>query len=352
LRDAQLDLSCIQTLVLKMDLAIRPADLERDRKAMLTLLVDHFAEWNDERKFDWLYVDNPMGVPRTWLLERGSEIVGLSSAFSRRLRVDGRSLNAWVLGDFCVSKEHRSLGPAIALQRAACEGVDRGDVDLWYDFPSRTMSAIHGRMGVKPRGEMVRLVYPLRVDRMVEKKMPNSLVAAGLREAGNRVLASRDAVRRRDGSIEVSLRDRDFEVDVEPGIEARGGVSLERSAAYLNWRYRADPRGPASILSARRGGREEGFFVFRSGDEDLHVWDAFAIGDTAVLRELVLEVIDVARSRSAVSVTVGLSDRHPWMGAFEKLGFHRRESVPFVVYARAGVLEPEIPWFLMSGDRD
>jgi hypothetical protein len=352
LRDAQLDLSCIETHTLKMDLAIRPADLEKDRKAMLTLLVEHFAEWNDERKFDWLYVENPMGAPRTWLLECGDEIVGISSAFRRRLRVEGRTLEAWVLGDFCVAKEHRSLGPAMALQRATCERVDRGDVDLWYDFPSRTMSAIYGRMGVKPCGEMVRLVYPLRVDRMVEKKMSNGIVATGLREVGNKVLASRDAVRRRDATIEVSLRDRDFEFDVEPGIEARGGVSLERSAAYLNWRYRADPRGPASILSARRDGGEKGFLVFRSGDEDVDIWDAFAIEDPAMLRELVLEVIDIARSRDAVRVTVGISDRHPWMGAFEKLGFHRRDSVPFVVYARPGVLEPDTPWFLMSGDRD
>lgn len=335
-----------------MDLAIRPADLEKDRKSILATLVAHFAEWNDERKFDWLYVENPIGTPRTWLLECGEEIVGISSAFRRRLRADGRILEAWVLGDFCVAKEHRSLGPAMALQRATCERVDRGDVDLWYDFPSRTMSAIYGRMGVKLAGEMVRLVYPLRVDRMLEKKMPNGIVATGLREVGNKVLATRDAVRRRDASIEVNLRDRDFERDVEPGIEARGGVSLERSAAYLNWRYRADPRGPASILSARRGRREEGVLVFRCGGEDVDIWDAFAIEDTAMLRELVLEVIEIARSRDAVSVTVGLSDRHPWMGTFENLGFHRRDSVPFVVYARPGVLDADTPWFLMTGDRD
>jgi hypothetical protein len=214
------------------------------------------------------------------------------------------------------------------------------------------MSAIYGRTGVKPCGEMVRLVYPLRVDRMLEKKMPTGLVATGLREVGNKVLASRDAARRRDAAIDVRLRNQDFEADVEPGIEARGGVSLERSAAYLNWRYRQDPRGPASILSARRAGEEEGFLVFRCCDEDVDIWDAFAIEDTAIWRELVLEVIDIARSRDAISVTVGLSDRHPWMGAFENLGFHRRDSVPFVVYARAGVLEPNTPWFLMTGDRD
>ena len=355
LRDAQLYLSCIETHALRMNLAIRPADLERDRKAMLALLVEHFAdwaEWKDERKFDWLYVENPMGTPRTWLLECGDEIVGLSSAFRRRLRVEGRTSEAWVLGDFCVAKEHRSLGPAMALQRATCERVDRGDVDLWYDFPSRTMTAIYGRMGVNPGGEMVRLVYPLRVDRMLEKQMPNGFVATGLREVGNKVLASRDAVRRRDASIEVSLRDRDFEADVESGIEAKGGISLERSAAYLNWRYRTDPRGPASILAARRGGREEGVLVFRYGERDVHIWDAFAIADTAVFRELVLEVIEIARSRDAVSVTAVLSDRHAWMGPLEKLGFHRRDSAPFFVYAGRGVLKPNTSWILMSGDRD
>ena len=322
---------------------------------MLGLLAENFTEWaarNDERKFDWLYVENPTGAPTTWLLECGNEVVGVSSAFRRRLRADGRALDAWVLGDFCVAKEHRSLGPAMALQRAACERVDKGEAELWYDFPSRTMSAIYARMGVKPGGEMVRLVYPLRVDRMLEKKMPNGFVASGLREVGNKVLAGRDAVRRRDASIEVSLRGRDFESGFEPGMEARGGISLERSAAYLNWRYRADPRGPASILSAHRGGGEGGFVVFRCGDEDVHIEDAFGVLDTALLRELVLEVIEIARSRDAVSVTVGLSGQHSWMGAFEKLGFHRRDTVPFFVYARPGVLKPGAPWFLMSGDRD
>jgi hypothetical protein len=235
----------------------------------LYLSIVHVGQ--DWYQFGWeiqLLEESPMGVPRTWVLECGDEIVGISSAFPRRLRVDGRILNAWVLGDFCVAKEHRSLGPAMALQRAVCESVDRGDVDLWYDFPSRTMSAIHGRMGLKPRGELVRLVYPLRVDRLVEKKVPAGLVASGLREVGNRVLASRDAVRRRDDAIEVDLWDRECEAGVEPGFDASGGVSLERTAAYLNWRYRRDPRGSVTILSARRDGGKPGFVTFRRVEED------------------------------------------------------------------------------------
>jgi hypothetical protein len=80
--------------------------------------------------------------------------------------------------------------------------------------------------------------------------------------------------------------------------------------------------------------------------------DAFGIREETILRELVLEVLETARKESAVSVTAGISDRHPWKGIFEDIGFHAREGAPFVVYARPGVLGESTPWFLMSGDRD
>jgi hypothetical protein len=337
-----------------MPFAVRPADLERDRKAILALLVDHFADWRVEGKYDWLYVRNPMGPPRTWLLEDGSgKAVGVSSAFPRRIRAGHRSLEAWVLGDFVVGKEQRSLGPAIALQRETCERVDAGEVDLWYDFPNRAMAAIYGRMGIGQKAEMIRLVYPLRVDRMVEERVPNRVVAAGLRELGNKLLESRDSIRRRDSGIEVAPREGEFEGDVAAGRETRDGVTLDRTASYLNWRHRDDPRGPATILCARRARSEPGFLAYRwSEPDELQIGDAFGIEEPGILRELVLEAVAIARSRGGARVTVGLSNRHPWLPTFERLGFHQRESVPVFVYARSGVLAPDLPWFLMAGDRD
>jgi GNAT superfamily N-acetyltransferase len=335
-----------------MVFAIRPADFERDRSAILALLVEHFAEWSLEGKFDWLYGGTRGARPTTWLLEWDGAVAGVSSAFPRRLRANGGTLNAWVLGDFCIEKDQRSLGPAIALQRTVCEAVDKGEVDLWYDFPSRTMMAIYGRMGLRPKGEMVRLVYPLRVDRWVEEKLSDGIVGVGLREFGNWVLASRDTVRRRDRCVEITRLDQPFGDAIEPGMESKGTVSLERSAEYLNWRYFEDPRGPASVLSAGRDGRTVGHLVFRWSDaQEAHIWDAFGIENAGVFRELVLEVIDEARSRGASTVTVALSSGHPLLAAFEKIGFHRRESANFYVYGRGGS-EPDLPWSLMTGDRD
>ncbi len=328
---------------------IRSAHLDNDRSVMLALLREHLPDWHDDRKFDWLYSPKSFGRPRVWLIADENRVVGLSSAFPRVLRAGSRTLAAWVLGDFCVAKDHRSLGPAILLQRAVCEGVDRGEVDLWYDFPSSTMLAIYKRMRLTTAGELVRMVYPLRVDRVVAKKIGSHLLTKGVSTLGNVALRSRDASRRRDTSVDVTCYDREFEL--QPPVTSEG-IYLDHTPDYLNWRYRRDPRGLVTVFLASKEDRKKGFIAFRRVGEDVTILDAFGMQDEAILRELVLEVLELARKESATSVTIGISDQHPWKRVFEDIGFHARDSVPFVVYARPGVLDSTTPWFLMSGDRD
>jgi hypothetical protein len=330
-----------------MTFDVRLADVRLESERMVSLLHSHFEDWQDEGRFSWLYSSCPWGQAKVWVLESSEKLVGLSAAFPRRVLAGDLARRAWVLGDFCVGKEHRSLGPAVALQRAACEAVDRGEVDLWYDFPSRAMRAIYGRMGIRPAGEMIRMVYPLRVDSFVDKKVAHPALRQSVSAIGNVVLGARDSLRRRDRTVEVRPFDRDFEGSFSSGLENAGGVHVEKTADYLNWRYRRDPRGPGSFLEA--GG---GFLGFRLDASQLGIVDMFGTDDTSVLQELVLEAIEIGRAEQASSVVVSISDRHPWKAVFEAVGFNARDSVPFVVYERPGVLEEGTPWFLMSGDRD
>jgi hypothetical protein len=334
---------------------VREVDVRAVQKDLVGLLSRHFEDWGarGEAKFEWLYLTNPFGRARAWALESGKScLVGLSTAFPRRFRSGGRTFDAWVLGDFCVDASYRSLGPALQLQRAVTSMVDRGEVDAWYDFPSRTMQAIYGRMGLSATGEMVRFTYPLRVDGMVSRKIENSLLAGGLTTLGNVVLGARDALRARDKSIEVRPFEDDFASEPTPHAGLEEGVILDRTPEYLQWRFRREPHGKNSILSAWRNGVCGGLLVFRAGSENHAILDAFAIREEVFLRELVLEVVERARESSATSVTGGLTSGHPWTDTLEALGFHRREGVPYYVYARSGVLPEGAPWLLMSGDRD
>ena len=317
----------------------------------MDVLTRELDGWSDADKFDWLYLDNPSGKARCWVLVDDAEaIVGISAAFPRMLRLGERELRAWVLGDFCVAQKLRSLGPAIQLQRAAFQAVDAGDVDLCYDFPSRSMMAVYRRMGAQHHGELVRMVHLLKTNRAIGQRIGNPTLAKGLSVAGNTMLATRAALTRRDGSVEVSARKNTFDVSPNPGFRLADGVTLSRTPGYLNWRYLANPSGAASILSATKGG--EGSVVYRVSEDDVEIVDTFGAGDAKTLRELVLAVVDEAREIGATSVTTALSAEHPWMEVLGELGFRKRDSGPFVVYAREGVLTDPAPWFLYSGDRD
>jgi hypothetical protein len=327
--------------------SVRQVKLPSERKDLIEVLSRNLDDWGEgsEAKFDWLYCRNPFGAARAWFLESASgAIVGASAAFPRRLRLGSKTVEAWVLGDFCVDREHRSLGPALRLQRIALAGVDNGEVDAWYDFPSRSMSAIYGRMGLPIVGDMLRLVYPLRVGRTGA-----SSAAASVADFALRV---RDALRTRDSSIEIRPVADWPQVRLEPGSDTDGGIHLERTEEYLDWRYRQDPRGGYTVLSAWRSSACGGCIVFRERRDAFAIVDAFGVQEPEFLRALVLEVVGRARTANVERIVAGFSENHPWVKTFRMIGFRRRESSPYVAYARAGSLPRGAPWLLMNGDRD
>ncbi len=269
--------------------AVREVDVRADQKDLVDLLSRHFENWGAraEAKFEWLYLTNPFGQARAWALGSGSDrFVGVSAAFPRRLRAGARTINAWVLGNFCVDANYRSLGPALQLQRAVSSMVDRGAIDTWYDFPSRTMQAIYGRMGVSSAGQLFRFVHPLRVDGMVSQEIDNSLLAGGLKAVGNAVLGARDALRGRDASIEVRLFEDHFEGDSKPGYAASRteSFSTERPNIF-NGAIAGNPAGGAPYYPPGATEFAEAFSFSARTPENHAILDAFAIREEVFLRD-------------------------------------------------------------------
>src|SRR3990172_10896236 len=148
-----------------MGVSLRRAHLELDRD----LLVDAFRRYinpeYDAPRFDWLYRGNPHGEARVWIaFDPDTKLVGAAGAFPRRMYVGDREQLGWVLGDFCVNPQYRSLGPALQLQRTFLDQVDSGEMAFWYDFPSSSMMALYRRLRLEPFARLVRLAMQLRVD--------------------------------------------------------------------------------------------------------------------------------------------------------------------------------------------
>lgn len=165
-----------------MAIAIRPGTLEADRLSVIGLLARHLNPAYDAARFDWLYTKNPAGPGRFWIAFDAAtgEAVGTAAAFPRLFSVGGREERGWVLGDFCVSDRHRSLGPALKLQRSCLNLVADTRTPFCYDFPSRTMMVVYERLRIAPRGQMRRLVKLLRIESKLAGIPGLAHVASGL----------------------------------------------------------------------------------------------------------------------------------------------------------------------------
>jgi Acetyltransferase (GNAT) domain len=342
-----------------MTISVHPVESESQSRQLIDALQANLPHLPHARLFPWLYLRNPEGRALVWHAtdQETRRIIGIAAAFPRRIYFRGEELRGYVLGDFCIDAAHRSLGLALALQRACLGGLSSGVIGFAIDFPSRTMLAIYKRLQIAVNASMIRYAKPLRADRKVVDRVPVSAIARGLTVAANAALRLRDVRVRRD---------RDWTIAADPGPwgeeftlaarewSASAGVCVARTAEYLNWRYREHPLQKYEMLTARQGSRLRGYLLHHANGEDWTIADLFAEDDAA--RSLLLaEATAVARKNGAHTVNVAWLATHPGRRLLEGNGFRARESTPVVLVAlpqpAQRPVEPEKDrWFLTTGD--
>lgn len=343
-----------------MSLTIRVADLGADRDLIIDTLRRYLTPLSDATRYEWLYRANPYGPAVAWIAvdEGRGETVGMASAFPRRAVREGKDERCWVLGDFCIHEQYRTLGPALSLNRACLSGVDEGAVAFCYDFPSDRMMAVYRRLGIQPFGQMIRFAKVLRWGR----KLRGAVSVPGIR-TGLGILGSIADLRpaRRTATprgTTLALQDKDCDGafdDLDRANRGRSRLHLERSSAYLNWRYRANPLGRYEILAARRGGELQGYAAFTQSGPDALLTDLVARED-GTTRLLLDELAALLRSRDTVTLSAPALSSHPIISHLRRSGFRPRETSPVILYRRP---DPEPmnalacgDWPLLYGDRD
>jgi hypothetical protein len=345
-----------------MSIAVRQADLESDRQAIIDIIARYLNPRSGQSRFDWLYKNNPQGGSRAWVAvdTDSGAMVGMLGAFLRHVYVAGREEPAWVLGDFCIDDQYRSLGPALMLQRACLAEVDLGQVAFCYDFPSASMMAVYKRLGIDALGQIVRLAKPLRVDRKVRKIVKSPAVVRGVSAAANFLLALNDGISARGDRLTSCFHQGSCgeEFSVLAREVGRGfGFCIQRSAEYLNWRYLANPLYRYEFIISRRNEALLAYAVFTHNEEDALLVDLFGVEDAEVIRTLIHGLSAILRERGVVTVSVSLLETHPWLPLLQGLGFKAREKSPLVVYPSPIFLSSygrvnTSDWFLTHGDRD
>ena len=343
-----------------MPLKIRPADLRADRKAIVECLLRFLSPHADAARYDWLYTQSPHGPASAWIAvdEASGETIGVASAFPRRAFLDGAETVAWVLGDFCIHDQYLTLGPALQLNRACLDAVGHGAAAFCYDFPSRSMMAVYHRLRIAPLGNVVRYSRVLRWGRRLGRAVPVPVLREGVTAIASIADLLPPSRARAAGGLTVETQAEACGPEFDELDLARRGrtrLHLDRSAAHLNWRYRAKPGPREEMLTARDGRGLRGFAVLAPDGSDEQLSDLTALDDQAA-EALLDEAAARSWRRGAVTLSMSLFASHAVAPVLRRRGFRPREESPVILAAgpdarlRAALCEADVP--LTPGDRE
>src|SRR5690606_18533574 len=182
----------------------------------------------------------------------GHEVLGTAGVGWRRMRAGARTLRGGLLADMAVLPGHRTLGPAMQLQRAASDRA-LAEGDLVYGFPNANAVPVVKRLGYVHLGDMVLYVRALRHAPYLERRLPRPL-ATLLGRAIDTAFALRDRLRNlHRGALHAQWSEGPLDL-VHPRWPRPGMLEGVRDRAALEWRFAHNPLAAAG--QARRVARQ------------------------------------------------------------------------------------------------
>jgi hypothetical protein len=325
-----------------MSVSVRAVHHESEQQELLRQLQTNLPDLPHERRFHWLYRANPDGPARSWFARDGADgqVVGMTSLFPCSIWLGERLTICGHVGDFAISASHRSLGPAVLLQRATFAPVDQGEMSFCYDCPPHQagMSTFR-RLGMQSNCVIERYALPLRVNARLKKRLgsASALPAA----VGNLVLRAHrwSTSKARPKSLEISEHFGSFGKEfseLDAAVKNRDTIRGQRSSTHLNWRFREDPLQQYIVLTARRQGDLLAFMVLSVNKGTITIVDLFGkhLHETAAgLLDSVIERYE----RTHETVEAFLSEENQLSDVLLQMHFSRRsEAARVVAYAKPG----------------
>jgi hypothetical protein len=323
-----------------MMISVRPVHRESENQEFLTILQANLPSLSHARRFKWLYCDNPDGPAWSWFALQGppEQVIGVTSVFPRSMWVRGELQICGQVGDFAVSASHRSLGPAVLLQRATFDPVNNGELAFCYDCPPHQagMSTFR-RLGIQPNCKVHRYAMPLRVDSQLRKRLGAAAVVPAA--AGNLLLRLHrlSAPKTKAKNLEVSDHQGAFGEEfskLDEAVKGPNTIRGRRNATLLNWRYRDNPLQQYEILTAKRKGELIAFAVIRITNEVVTIVDLFGTELHETAFALVAAIVERFQ-KSHQTVDAFLSEGSELVACFLEMLFKLRSvAAQVVAYAK------------------
>ena len=294
-------------------------------------------------KFTWFYQGNPAGAATAFVLRHtadttASAIVGGCGLGTRNVLVGGRQMTAGLMADFSVDSAHRTVMPALLLQRALCTEALRR-YPLAYAFPNAAAVGIFGRIGFQPLGRMRRFVKVLRSAHYLRNRIPAPVAAV----AGPPLdLVSRVGEATRVLSPGTRRYQLNWVTDVDDRFDRlwqRVSVQLPfigvRDSAFLRWRFVTRPGRPGQIAAlVDAAGELQAYAAIIEKQPGMAFLADFLASSDAALSALLNQLVVALRRKPYHAITTVFMGPENIQRVLSASGFQRRGEAKFAVIGK------------------
>lgn len=313
---------------------------------------------SDIARYNWFYLNNPQGLAKLGFAtyDPDETTIGCIGIGARKFYLDGTEVSAGVLVDFVVSPKHRSVFPALLLQRDGRASA-LASMAAVYGLPGPKAVAVCKRLETHVSFELPRYVRVVRSAQYLERLAPRWLVApfAALID-----MLDRSAIGLQ--LLSVSLRGKwvesfDSRFDRLWDRIDKSAICLgDRKSEFLHWRYKQQPDRAYHVFVISHRDSEEiaMYFVCEAGNGGLKIKDFLTDESASAIKAGLLLLCQQARQMGMSFVEIQIAGSDAIKGALKGARFTPRSSCPFF----AVVNEPfrsdvqAARWYITSADED
>ncbi|RMF57187.1 MAG: hypothetical protein D6748_11700 [Calditrichaeota bacterium] len=342
---------------------VREADIHQEKDVLLNLLTANRDRKNYpyEKRYDWLYLNNPYGEAIAWIIEddKNHTPVGFTAVYPRMMLVNNQEMLVWNCGDFSIDRRFRTLGIALKLRKAAKNCVEKGEVPFLYAHPNDRMVHIHLKAGHQKIALMKRYALLINIAKVLRdkpfgagiSKIINPVLKGGLRFK-NRKLGEFEIQRAKDAIFDHRYREICEELSKKYAI-----IGL-RDETYLKWKFSDHPVFNYSVFNYYQQNKLKGYIIYTIEGDTVYLIEIVATQEfqKALLSTFIHTIL--TEYPEVYSVSTIQQEFNPVIPTLHEIGFRFRDDATSSVIAYTA--NPQLAdfvfdgkqWFMNVGDRD
>jgi len=338
--------------------SIKPTEFKKVEEKVLQLWEENGYK-NRKKLLDWAFGEctfrPPMKSSFFVLLNNDDTIVGCCGVVERKIKLFDEYCSSGYPNNFLVDKNHRSLGPALQVQKNV---INLKNYQVIFAIPNDKSDGVLRRVGYKAIGKMERWVLVLKTEKYLKKHFDNAILVKTFSFLADIFLSIKyelkgNNIKGISTDVKNSFDDR-FNSLWEKASKSYSIVG-ERNIDYLIWRFSHYPFNVYKIFTLQDSNNElVAYVVFCKLKDGYYIDDLFAENEEMYVL-LLKKFLKYSREQNRDSISFRFFGDPIVFSAMEKVGFKKRSdsnSVLIFSNIKNENIYNKDKWFLTAADMD